>query len=77
MHGDGEPGWRSATPDEHDVIDEDRGKAYLARRQGSQGGGWYSFDHSGVHFIGSSTCSTRPAASAISAPSNSPGSTTI
>ncbi|GAC1328294.1 MAG: metallophosphoesterase [Beijerinckiaceae bacterium] len=40
-------------PGEHDVIDEDRGKAYLARYgRGSQGAGWYSFDHSGVHFVG-------------------------
>jgi 3',5'-cyclic AMP phosphodiesterase CpdA len=40
-------------PGEHDVIDEDQGKAYLDRYgKGSRGGGWYSFDHSGVHFIG-------------------------
>jgi 3',5'-cyclic AMP phosphodiesterase CpdA len=40
-------------PGEHDVIDEDRGKAYLDRYgKGSLGAGWYSFDHSGVHFVG-------------------------
>jgi 3',5'-cyclic AMP phosphodiesterase CpdA len=40
-------------PGEHDVIDEDRGKAYLDRygRQ-AKGAGWYSFDQAGVHFIG-------------------------
>jgi len=32
---------------------EDEGKSYLQRfRKGTQGAGWYSFDHSGVHFIG-------------------------
>jgi 3',5'-cyclic AMP phosphodiesterase CpdA len=39
-------------PGEHDVI-EDNGNQYLDRYgKGVQGGGWYSFDHSGVHFIG-------------------------
>ena len=39
-------------PGEHDMLDEDSGKAYLARYgQGSKGAGWYSFDHHGVHFI--------------------------
>ena len=39
-------------PGEHDVI-EDNGNQYLDRYgKGAQGGGWYSFDHSGVHFIG-------------------------
>lgn len=40
-------------PGEHDVIG-DAGAAYLARygkSLGAKGGGWYSFDHSGVHFI--------------------------
>jgi len=42
-------------PGEHDIIDEDRGKAYMDRygaRAGAKGAGWYSFDHAGVHFIG-------------------------
>jgi 3',5'-cyclic AMP phosphodiesterase CpdA len=38
-------------PGEHDVLN-DNGQQYLARfGKGSQPGGWYSFDHSGVHFI--------------------------
>jgi 3',5'-cyclic AMP phosphodiesterase CpdA len=40
-------------PGEHDVIDEDRGKAYLDRYgKDAKGAGWYSFDQAGVHFIG-------------------------
>jgi Icc protein len=40
-------------PGEHDVADADNGKAYLARYgKKTQGRGWYSFDISGVHFIG-------------------------
>jgi Icc protein len=40
-------------PGEHDVADVDNGKAYLARYgKKTQGRGWYSFDISGVHFIG-------------------------
>ncbi|HEX6629672.1 MAG TPA: metallophosphoesterase, partial [Gemmatimonadaceae bacterium] len=41
-------------PGEHDVLN-DNGASYLARygkAVGAKGGGWYSFDHSGVHFIG-------------------------
>jgi len=41
-------------PGEHDVVN-DNGAGYLARygrSVGAKGGGWYSFDHSGVHFIG-------------------------
>jgi len=39
-------------PGEHDTI-TDGGKAYLERYgKGTKGGGWYSFDHKGVHFIG-------------------------
>src|ERR1700754_527984 len=39
-------------PGEHDIIDEDRGKAYLDRSgKGSKGPGWYSFDEQGAHFI--------------------------
>jgi Icc protein len=44
-------------PGEHDVLDEGGGKAFLDRYgrdnpAGAQGDGWYSFDHSGVHFVG-------------------------
>jgi Icc protein len=40
-------------PGEHDVIDEGAGEAYLDRYgKLSKGKGWYSFDHSGVHFVG-------------------------
>ena len=39
-------------PGEHDVLD-DNGKSYLERYgKNTHGGGWYSFDHKGVHFIG-------------------------
>ena len=41
-------------PGEHDVLN-DNGASYLARYGkpvGAKGGGWYSFDHTGVHFIG-------------------------
>lgn len=39
-------------PGEHDVLDDD-GKQYLERYgKRTQGGGWYSFDKKGVHFIG-------------------------
>jgi len=40
-------------PGEHDVIDENNGRAYLDRYgKNAKGGGWYSFDQQGVHFIG-------------------------
>src|SRR5579864_2392829 len=39
-------------PGEHDVLD-DNGKSYLDRYgKNATAGGWYSFDHKGVHFIG-------------------------
>jgi 3',5'-cyclic-AMP phosphodiesterase len=39
-------------PGEHDVFTDD-GKLYLERYgKGTQGTGWHSFDHKGVHFIG-------------------------
>ena len=39
-------------PGEHDVA-TDNGRSYLQRYgKGTNGGGWYSFDHSGVHFVG-------------------------
>jgi 3',5'-cyclic AMP phosphodiesterase CpdA len=42
-------------PGEHDIIDENPGKAYLERygsRTQAKGNGWYSFDKAGVHFVG-------------------------
>ena len=39
-------------PGEHDMLDPDGGKAFLNRfGKGSEGAGWYSFDHRGVHFV--------------------------
>src|SRR6201981_2934503 len=39
-------------PGEHDVLNDD-GKQFLERYgKGSKGGGWYSFDKKGVHFVG-------------------------
>ena len=39
-------------PGEHDMLDDGDGKAYLDRYgKGTQGAGWYSFDHKGVHFV--------------------------
>jgi len=39
-------------PGEHDMLDPEGGKAFLKRfGKGTQGAGWYSFDHRGVHFI--------------------------
>lgn len=39
-------------PGEHDLLDDENGKAYLARYgKGSKGAGWYSMDHNGVHFV--------------------------
>jgi plastocyanin len=39
-------------PGEHDVA-TDNGSSYLERYgKGTKGGGWHSFDHSGVHFVG-------------------------
>ena len=39
-------------PGEHDMLDPDGGRAFLNRfGKGSQGAGWYSFDHRGVHFV--------------------------
>jgi 3',5'-cyclic-AMP phosphodiesterase len=39
-------------PGEHDVVGDD-GKQYLERfRKNAKGGGWYSFDKKGVHFVG-------------------------
>jgi Icc protein len=40
-------------PGEHDMLDEGAGKAFLARYgKGSQGAGWFSFNHGGAHFLG-------------------------
>ena len=39
-------------PGEHDILEDD-GKSYLERfGKNTEGAGWHSFDHSGVHFIG-------------------------
>ena len=39
-------------PGEHDVLEDD-GRSFLDRLgQGTRGQGWYSFDQSGVHFVG-------------------------
>jgi 3',5'-cyclic AMP phosphodiesterase CpdA len=39
-------------PGEHDMLDPEGGKAFLNRfGKGSEGAGWYSFDHRGVHFV--------------------------
>ena len=39
-------------PGEHDVLDDGQGRAFLDRYgKGTKGAGWYSFDHSGVHFV--------------------------
>jgi 3',5'-cyclic-AMP phosphodiesterase len=39
-------------PGEHDVVGDD-GKQYLERfGKNAKGGGWYSFDKKGVHFVG-------------------------
>jgi Icc protein len=43
-------------PGEHDIASDDGG-LYLERfGKGSQGRGWYSFTHRGVHFIGLNNC---------------------
>src|SRR5437016_537586 len=40
-------------PGEHDIIDENHGKAYLERYgKGTKGDGWYAFDDHGIHFVG-------------------------
>jgi hypothetical protein len=39
-------------PGEHDLLDDTPGKTYLERYgKNTKGAGWYSFDHTGVHFI--------------------------
>ncbi len=39
-------------PGEHDILNDD-GKQFRERfAKDSKGDGWYSFDHSGIHFIG-------------------------
>lgn len=43
-------------PGEHDIASDD-GTIYRERfGKGTQGTGWYSFDHKGVHFIGLNNC---------------------
>jgi len=39
-------------PGEHDIVDPATKSAYLERfGRGATGGGWYAFDHKGVHFV--------------------------
>ena len=39
-------------PGEHDILDPATKAAYLERfGKGATGGGWYAFDHKGVHFV--------------------------
>jgi len=39
-------------PGEHDILDEEPGKAFMERYgKQAKGSGWYSFDQNGVHFI--------------------------
>jgi len=39
-------------PGEHDILDPKTRDAYLERfGKGATGGGWYAFDHKGVHFV--------------------------
>jgi len=39
-------------PGEHDVIGDNGAEFFRRFGQKQQGGGWYSFDHRGVHFVG-------------------------
>lgn len=39
-------------PGEHDVIGDNGAEFFRRFGQGQQTGGWYSFDHRGVHFVG-------------------------
>jgi 3',5'-cyclic-AMP phosphodiesterase len=40
------------SPGEHDILDPKTRDAYLERfGKGATGGGWYAFDHGGVHFV--------------------------
>jgi 3',5'-cyclic AMP phosphodiesterase CpdA len=39
-------------PGEHDVLDDERSLYRQRYGRGTKGGGWYSFDADGVHFIG-------------------------
>ncbi len=38
-------------PGEHDILDPATRAAYLERFGKGAGGGWYAFDHGGVHFV--------------------------
>ena len=38
-------------PGEHDILDPATRTAYLDRFGKGAGGGWYAFDHGGVHFV--------------------------
>lgn len=46
-------GARFFVPGEHDVVGSDHSRLYLERYgKKTSGDGWYSFDHSGIHFVG-------------------------
>ena len=38
-------------PGEHDILDEDGSTFFEHFPTGAKTGGWYSFDHSGIHFV--------------------------
>jgi 3',5'-cyclic-AMP phosphodiesterase len=43
-------------PGEHDIASDDGAMYHERFGKGSQGRGWYSFTHKGVHFIGLNNC---------------------
>ena len=65
-------------PGEHDILDAATAKAYMERfGKGARDGGYYSFDHSGVHFISlNNVTDSKRTALAFSARTNWPGSPT-
>ncbi len=65
-------------PGEHDILDPKTRDAYLERfGKGATGGGWYAFDHGGVHFMSlNNVVDLKKTASARSAQSSSSGSRT-
>ncbi|RXH55770.1 metallophosphoesterase family protein [Granulicella sibirica] len=54
--GSAKAGQTFYVPGEHDTATDD-GVMYRERfGKGTQGSGWYSFDHKGVHFVGLNNC---------------------
>jgi 3',5'-cyclic AMP phosphodiesterase CpdA len=43
-------------PGEHDIATDDGAQYHERFGKGSQGRGWYSFTHKGVHFVGLNNC---------------------